>query len=192
MLRGHIVRRIVALAAVLSLTPTIPLGAQCPDGSRPPCASPLDTARYVILPFTHREGSQPQQLDGADCAELLVEAFQRWTDVRLADKTRVYDALERRRSRTPFRIGFDTGLAIARQLGAGRLVMGQLWNFGDTLRLTANLYDAARGGAPLRQAAARVPANSGAVGAAFNALADSLLGAGPAAATGTGAVCCTH
>jgi len=181
------VRRIVALAAVLSLNPTIPLGAQCPDGSRPPCASALDTARYVILPFTHREGSQPQHLDGADCAELLVEAFQRWTDVRLADKTRVYDALERRRSRTPFRIGFDTGLAIARQLGAGRLVMGQLWNFGDTLRLTANLYDAARGGAPLRQAAARVPANSGAVGAAFNALADSLLGTGPAAATGTGA-----
>src|SRR2546426_803738 len=159
MLRGCVVRRIVALAALLSLGPTIPLAAQCPDGSRPPCASPLDTARYVILPFTHREGSQPQQLDGADCAELLVEAFQRWTDVRLADKTRVYDALERRRSSTPFRISFDTGLAIARQLGAGRLVLGPPWNFGGTLRVTAHLDDAAPGGPPLRPAAARLPAN---------------------------------
>src|SRR5207245_5302168 len=86
-----------------------------------------------------------------------------------------------------FRIPFDTGLAIARQLGAGRLVMGQLWSFGDTLRLTAGLYDAARGGAPLREATARVPANQGGMGAAFNALADSLLGADASATRGAGA-----
>src|SRR5205814_1068195 len=81
----------------------------------------------------------------------------------------------------PFRIPFDTALAIARRLGAGRLVMGQLWSFGDTLRLTAGVYDAARGGAPLREVTTRVAAN-GTIGAAFNALADSLLGAGPGAA----------
>src|SRR2546427_10317028 len=64
--------------------------------------------------------------------------------------------------------------------------MGQLWSFGDTLRLTAGLYDAARGGGPLREVTTRVPAN-GAIGAAFNALADSLLGADPGTAQGTGA-----
>src|SRR2546430_10086839 len=64
--------------------------------------------------------------------------------------------------------------------------MGQLWSFGDTLRLTAGLYDAARGGGPLREVTTRVPAN-GAIGAAFNALADSLLGAEPGAARGAGA-----
>src|SRR5690348_3409840 len=133
------------------------------------------------------EGSQATTLDGAGCAELLAEGFARWADIRLADKTRIYDALARRGARVPFRIPFDTGLAIARQLGAGRLVMGQLWSFGDTLRLTAGLYDAARGGAPLREATTRVPANQGGIGAAFNALADSLLGADASASRGAGA-----
>src|SRR5579884_1597752 len=164
---------------------------QCPDGSAPPCGRPrpaLDTGRIAVLPFADREGgpAAAPALDGADCAELLAEALERWRDVRLADRVRLYDALSRRRARSPFRIPFDTALAIARQLGVGKVVMGQLWSFGDTLRLTAGLYDAARGGAPLREATARVAA-SGAVGTAFNALADSLLGADPGDASGAGA-----
>ena len=173
-------RRVCVITLLLCAGPAVRLTAQCPDGSPPPCrrAQPaLDTARYLILPFAHREGSQATGLDGADCAELLTEGFERWADVRLADKTRVYDALERRKAGVPFRIPLDTALAIARLLGAGRLVTGQLWNFGDTLRLTASLYDAANGGAPLRQAKTRVPLGRR-PGAAFNTLADSLLGAG--------------
>jgi tetratricopeptide (TPR) repeat protein len=173
--------------ALLAGLPTLVSG-QCPDGSPPPCGrrASLDTARYAILPFAHREGSQPSTLDGADCAELLTEGFARWMEVRLADKTRVYDALARHAARVPFRIPFDTAVAIARRLGAGKLVMGQLWSYGDTLRLTAGVYDAARGGAPLREVTTRVPAR-GAIGAAFNALADSLLGADPGTAQGAGA-----
>ncbi len=177
-------------AAVLGLLVGLPtvLSGQCPDGSPPPCGTraTLDTARYAILPFEHREGSRQTTLDGADCAELLAEAFARWAEVHLADKTRLYDALSRRRERLPFRIPFDTALAIARRLGAGRLVMGQLWSFGDTLRLTAALYDVARGGTPVREITTRVAA-TGAIGAAFNALADSLLGADPGTAQGAGA-----
>ena len=178
------------VATVLALLVGLPtlVSAQCPDGSPPPCGrrAPLDTARYAILPFAHREGGQQSTLDGADCAELLIEGFARWMEVRLADRTRVYDALARHGARVPFRIPFDTAVAIARRLGAGRLVMGQLWSFGDTLRLTAGVYDAARGGAPLREVTTRVAA-TGAIGAAFNALADSLLGADLGAARGSGA-----
>ena len=182
--------RALVLTLVLGALAPPSLPAQCPDGSPPPCRRrgvSLDTTRYLILPFAHREGSQATTLDGAGCAELLAEAFARWAEIRLADKTRIYDALARRGARVPFRIPFDTGLAIARQLGAGRLVMGQLWSFGDTLRLTAGLYDASRGGAPLREVTTRVPADNGAVGAAFNALADSLLGADAGAIQGPGA-----
>src|SRR5207247_2578597 len=99
------------LALVVGLP--VPLAAQCPDGSPPPCGrhAPLDTARYAILPFAHRAGSQQSTLDGADCAELLTEGFARWIEVRLADKTRVYDALARHGARAPFRIPFDPRLA---------------------------------------------------------------------------------
>src|SRR6266550_4467169 len=63
----------VVLALVVGL-PTLASG-QCPDGSPPPCGRrvALDTARYAILPFVHREGGQQSTLDGADCAELLIE-----------------------------------------------------------------------------------------------------------------------
>ncbi len=179
------------LPAVLALMLGVPalMSGQCPDGSPPPCGRarvPLDTARYAILPFAHREGSAQAVLDGADCAELLAEAFARWSEIRLADKTRLYDALARRGERVPFRIPFDTAIAIALRLGAGKLVMGQLWSFGDTLRLTAGLYDVAHGGVPMREITTRVAAN-GAIGAAFNALADSLLGADPGDVRGAGA-----
>src|SRR5881296_4048708 len=179
--------RLLALTALLVAGAPLRVSAQCPDGSLPPCrvARPaLDTARYLILPFAHREGSQSSLLDGADCAEYLSESFGRWSDVRLADRTRTYDALERRGARAPFRIGFGTGLAIARELGAGRLVMGQLWSSADTLRLTVGVYDAARGGPPLREAKTRLAANSSRAGTAFDALADSLLAADPGAFSG--------
>jgi len=180
--------RVVTAVLALVVGVSALVSGQCPDGSPPPCGrrAPLDTGRYAILPFAHREGGQHSTLDGADCAELLTEGFARWIEVRLADKTRVYDALTRHGARAPFRIPFDTALAIARRLGAGRLVMGQLWSFGDTLRLTAALYDVTRGGTPVRESTTRVAA-SGAMGAAFNTLADSLLGADPGAARGAGA-----
>src|SRR5213596_3950778 len=111
-----------------------------------------------MAPCHRAEGSGSSLLDGADCAEYLSESFGRWSDVRLADRTRIYDALERRGARAPFRIGFGTGRAIARELGAGRLVMGQLWSSGDTLHLTVGVYDATRGGPPPREATAPAPA----------------------------------
>src|SRR5207244_5195070 len=129
---------VLMVGALLAAGVPVRGAAQCADGSPPPCrvSRPvLDSARYVILPFAHREGSQATMLDGADCAELMSEAFDRWLDVRLADRTRVHDALARHRAGVPFRIPFDAALAIARQLGAGRLVMGQLWSFADTLHL---------------------------------------------------------
>ncbi len=178
------------MAVFLVALPGRRVVAQCPNGSPPPCDRPStspDTARYAILPFAHTEGSQPVALDGADCAEFLTEAFDRWVEVRLADKTRIYDALARRGARAPFHVAFDTALALARKLGAGRLVMGHLWNYADTLRLTADLYDAVHGGALLRQASTRVALNGGAIGLGFNALADSLLGAAAGLAEGTGA-----
>src|SRR5712692_2138059 len=182
--------RAAGIAVFLVALPGRRVVAQCPNGSPPPCDRPSaspDTARYAILPFAHTEGSQPVTLDGADCAEFLTEAFERWVDVRLADKTRIYDALARRGARAPFHVAFDTALALARKLGAGRLVMGHLWNYADTLRLTADLYDAVHGGALLRQASTRVALNGGAIGLGFNALADSLLGAAARLAEGAGA-----
>ena len=53
--------RIVATMLALGFGLATRGSGQCPDGSPPPCGTlrvPLDTARYAILPFAHREGGQ--------------------------------------------------------------------------------------------------------------------------------------
>jgi len=83
-----------------------------------------------------------------------------WRSV--ADRTRVYDALARHA-----RAFHSHSVRALRSPSAaawrGKAGDGQLWSFGDTLRLTAGVYDAARGGAPLREVrrAWRRPARSG-------------------------------
>src|SRR2546428_584531 len=83
-------------------------------------------------------------------------------------------------------------VASAGGVGAGRLGREQLWSSADPRRLTVGVYDAARGGPPLREAKARVAANSTHAGTAFDALADSLLAADPGAFSGGRGAAQTH
>ena len=145
----------------------------------------LDDARYVVLPFTHRGGDTPPQLDGDNCESLLYDGLSRWQDLRLVNQLRVHDAKARRGGDA---LDFETGLAIARELGAGRLVWGEVWETNDTVRVRAAVYDVSRRGVRLRERATAVPAAAAAgFGEVFNALADSLLvggGRAPLAAAG--------
>ncbi len=113
-------------------------------------------------------------MTGADCAQLLSMALGRWTDVRLADNPRLYDALRRRGAAAPYRLRFAEGLDIASELGAGRLVMGQVWHFADTTFVRATAYDVARGRPLTREVTTRIAGDVRGI-AAFNALADSLV-----------------
>lgn len=171
--------RWILLALLLSVCPPDRLSAQCPDGSPPPCrprGPVLDTAEYAILPFEHVEGREPAVLSGADCAQLLSIAFGRWTDVRLADNPRLYDALRRHGAAAPFRLRFTEGLDIASELGAGRLVMGQVWHYADTTFVRATAYDVASKRPVTREITTRIAGDVQGI-AAFNALADSLVAA---------------
>src|SRR3989442_7387335 len=65
--------------------------------------------------------------------------------------------------------------------------MGHVGSRPDPLPHAGGVCDAARGGPPLREAKARVAANSTHAGTAFDALADSLPAADPGAFRGAGA-----
>ncbi len=153
-----------AVAAALALT----IGVLLPRLLR----ASLDPSLYVVVPFGHRAGAAPKLISGDQCEALLVEAFGRWDDVRLVDGLRVHDLRSRRPADT---LNLEEALALARQLGSGRLVWGEVAQFEDTVLVRAALYDVRSGGTTLRTHSVRFGADARDISAKFRALADSLL-----------------
>jgi tetratricopeptide (TPR) repeat protein len=153
---------VIAAAAVISTPNTRRLIAGghtpllCEDGSEAPCVRsvPLEPNRFVVLPLSHNQDAEPTLLDGEICARLIAEGLAHWQDINVADQLRVNDALRRLSPETRMHLPVDTGLAIAQQVGAGKLIMGELWTLGDTTRLNVSLYDT-RSGKALKQVPAR-------------------------------------
>src|SRR5919198_2786737 len=110
-------------------------------------AANLDASLYVVVPFGHRGGAAPSLVNGDQCELLLSQAFGRWTDVRLADPLRVHDARMRRGDQT---MTLKEAEALARDVGAGMLVWGDVSTVGDSIQVTASLYDLRHGGRTLR------------------------------------------
>lgn len=142
----------------------------------------LDAQRYVVLPFRHRGGAGPSLINGDLCELLLYHGFRRWRDVRLSDDLAVHDALARLGK--PLETLGDAR-AVARRVGAGLLVWGEIVAVGDSIQVNAVLYDVRRGSA-MRQQQTRLGPALGDVGATFRVLADSLLLAGSVRTTGPG------
>ncbi len=139
--------------------------------------SGLDSGLYLVAPFASRAGV-PAGLGGDACELALHDAVGRWKDVRLVDGLRVHD-LAARRAVPVTRLG--DALDLARAAGAGRLLWGEVTPRGDSVEITAGLYDVAGGSAALKSHMVRVAANRGALDARFRELADSLLLGGMAA-----------
>ena len=150
----------------------------------------LDRSRYVVVPFGHRAGAAPALLTGDNCELLLYGAFSRWRDVRLSDELLVRDAMQRAG-------GSPTTLHdarnIARRVGAGLLVWGEVAQAGDSVLVSAAVYDVTRGAEVLRRQTLRLDPRDKNLGPRFDALADSLLlgaagGGGPRSPMSAGAV----
>jgi len=139
--------------------------------------SSLDAGLYLVAPFASRAGV-PAGLSGDACEFALHDAVSRWKDVRLVDGLRAHD-LAARRAAPVARLG--DALELARAAGAGRVLWGEVTPRGDSVEITAGLYDVARGGAALKSHMVRIAANRGALDARFREIADSLLLGGIAA-----------
>jgi tetratricopeptide (TPR) repeat protein len=134
--------------------------------------SSLDPSLYIVVPFGHRGGAAPALVNGDQCELLLSQAFQRWTDVRLADPLEVHDARARLGNEA---MTLDVAKNLARKLGAGMLVWGDVVDLGDSTQITAALYDLRHGGKQLRDYAVRIPRDGKDLSTRFRKLADSIL-----------------
>jgi tetratricopeptide (TPR) repeat protein len=139
-------------------------------------APSLDPSLYMVLPFRHRAQSAPMLLNGDQCESLLHDALGRWHGVQMVDPLWVADA----RSRSGDATRVQDGVAIARERRAGRVVMGEVWQFRDTIHVRGLLYDAA-GNRLVREQSVQIAPDLSDAQARFQELADSLLIGGGAA-----------
>jgi serine/threonine protein kinase len=133
-------------------------------------APTLDASLYMVLPFRHRAQSAPLLLNGDQCESLLHDALARWRGVQMVDPLWVADA----RSRHASTSSIDDGVAIARERRAGRVVLGEVWQFQDTIYVRGLLYDAS-GKRLVREQSVRISSDLSDAQARFQELADSLL-----------------
>jgi hypothetical protein len=132
-------------------------------GSREPA---LDTTRIAVLPFDRAAGAPEYQ------AELPVRsALSRWTGISLVPGMQVTEAL---RGRDPEAINRALASRVARGLGAGRFLRGQIVPFGDSVQVEVVLYDS-RDGTALVEKTARLPLDLTGTDVILPSLVDSLL-----------------
>lgn len=159
------------------------LGAQCADGSPPPCqvtrvavrepakAAP-DPNRIAILPF---RVTTTDTLLGEGFAELLATEFTGEGAPRAIDMATVLSAWRRAGGglRTP--LPREKAMQVARQVGAGLVSEGSIVGLGRNITVAASLFSAVDGSA--RGSPTRVTTSSDSLESALRQSATRLIGA---------------
>ena len=148
----------LALAAVLVLPRVLGAG--------------LNPALYVVVPFGHRAGAAPRLLKGDQCELRVYEELDRWADVQIVDRFLVSSERQQRGDPVPT---FREALGIARTVGSGMLIWGELWQDGDSVVVRGGLYDVGHRGRLVRAHTIRLGPGLGDLDLKFRELADSLL-----------------
>ncbi len=184
-----------ALVAFVAL----PLRAQCPDGSPPPCRSagsaalsrranpPLNERAWIVVPFANVTRAVDLDWLRDASVNLLTLDLTRWTDISVIDDKHIADLLrELPASRGAQSLSLNDGLTLARRAGAGKLVMGDYFKLGRGARIVANVFDV-KSGAKLRSATTQV-AESDSLLSAFGPLARGVLAVPPPPDAAVGAM----
>jgi len=142
----------------------------------------VDPDLIVVLPFRADTGAQAI-LSGENTARLLYDALGRWTDLKLGDEIAAVEAGRRGGAGLT---SVRDAVRVARELGAGRFVWGEVTDQGGTARISAQLYDSRKPTRPVAHVV-NISASDGAA-AKIEEVADSLVAklvGTPAAGVGT-------
>ena len=136
-------RRLVlaGTAAVLLLAATVALARRNPGP--PSGVNPRHS--ILILPFDNlrNEPSVEWLRDGS--VSMLGLNLSQWTDLSVVDHERLHDLLVKHRLKAGDDIGLDMARRLAREAGAWTVVLGEFTPAGDSLHLTARVFDVASG-----------------------------------------------
>lgn len=106
------------------------------QAAEPTAAAPIPDASIAVLPFADLSPGKDQQYFSDGMAEEILNALVRVPGLKVASRTSAFQ----------FR-GGDSGVpAIAKELGVRHILEGSVRKAGDTIRVTAQLIDAATDG----------------------------------------------
>ena len=100
----------------------------------------LDTARFAILPFVPATGGM--NAIGWQPADSLYDAFSQWDGLPLVSDTKVAQAITKNGGAPSSE---SQALSLARGLGAGKLVWGQVTGKPGAVRVRVHLYNVSSG-----------------------------------------------
>jgi TolB-like protein len=124
-------------------------------GSAEPPASAVDRRVVAILPFVPSSGDTALSRLGRDLVFTLSATLDGVADLRTADP---HSILALSAPESGLRMA-DSAAALARHLGAGRLIEGSLVRLGENVRADVTVHDASSG-ERLARASAEAPADS--------------------------------
>jgi tetratricopeptide (TPR) repeat protein len=131
----------------------------------------LDASLVYVGPLIHREGV-PADFGSEQCSRLIYDAVNQWKDLRVVDRFWAQDQLAQVDG-TPT---LDNLLSIARRIRAGRLLSGEVYTWGDSVKVRGVLYDVAHGPDPIREQTVVIPRGDLALAQQrLGELADSLM-----------------
>ena len=175
-------RRVAVAAGVVAIAAGAASLSPIRDRIRAWTGNGVDPDLMVVLPF-RGDSTGLAVLSGGNTARLLYDALGRWKDLKLGDEMAAVDAGSRNGA-PPSTIG--EARAVARSLGAGRFIWGEVNDARGVTRISAQLYDD-RSPGKLISHFAYVSAGDGAA-AKIEEIADSLVAkliGTPAAGAGT-------
>ncbi len=99
----------------------------------------------LVLPFDNlrRDGSVDWLREGS--VSMLALNLSQWNDLQVVDHERLHDLLAKRHVTDSSAIGLDLARSLARDAGVWTVVLGEFDHAGDSLRLTARVFDVASG-----------------------------------------------
>lgn len=159
-------RMLYGALAVAAATAAVTLWSTKPSMDGP---LQVDTALYAVLPFARSE-RVPQ---GALLEQLVQDALARWGGVKVVARFQINDAMTRRRGTGV--ISSSEAVRVARQLGAGRYVRGDISTSGDSVLLRAGLFDATRSGGALQEQVVTLSGELAGADSIVSGMADKLI-----------------
>ena len=141
-LRGWPARRLAAIGAVVLAAVMGALMWMRPDGA-PRGVDPRKS--FFVAPFEILGGGEPLAWLREGSASMLTLNLGQWSDLDVVSYERGLDLLREARLDTARRIGLAEARSMARAAGAWTVVMGQVTAAGDSLLVTARLFDVASG-----------------------------------------------
>jgi DNA-binding SARP family transcriptional activator/tetratricopeptide (TPR) repeat protein len=170
-------RRVAIAGAFLAVAALLVVLAQRPS------TADVDSSLYVVFPFQRQRGTvQEAGLTPGQAEMLMHDALAGWRDLRLVSAQQVHDVIARRGTPTTL----SEARRLARELGAGRLLWGDLTVVGDSVMLRAGVYGVARSQVEVPERTVRISPDLHDAPLEMRWLAERLLTGSGAAGGGAG------